>query len=120
MESPAERPGSDVVRPHVPRRRGQALGGAAPEDQEILVDDARRPEIHHQPLAGPKPIPHVDAATVAEGGDRPSGLRVEGVQELVYADEDSLLAAVAPIRHAPGPATAPAHRPAVIWVEAPH
>src|SRR2546430_10881346 len=44
VEAPAQRPGPDVVRSHVARRRRQALGRAAAEDEQVLVDDSRSEE----------------------------------------------------------------------------
>ena len=44
VEGPAQRPGSHIIGPHVARRRREALGRAAPEDEQVFVDDTGRPQ----------------------------------------------------------------------------
>src|SRR2546422_7527045 len=88
MEGPAQHPGSHVVRPHVARRRREALRRPTADDEQVLVHDPGCPERYHQLLAGPEPVPHVDTAAVAECRDGASRRGVQRIEELLHRDED--------------------------------
>ena len=119
VEGPAQRPGSHVVRPHVARRRREALRRPAADDEQVPVDDPWRPERDHQLLAGPEAVPHVDSPALAERRNGVSRRGVQGIEKLLHRDEDPLVRAIAPVDDSACATTFAPHLSPPVRVEAP-
>src|SRR5207302_382933 len=63
---------------------------------------------------------HVNTSAPPERADGAPRLRVQRVEKLLHADEDSLVLAVPPIRDTANSSPSAAHVPAAVRVEAPH
>ena len=108
VKRPAERAGSHVIGADVAGRRGQALGRAAADDIERLVDDAgaREGDALLIRIAAEIGV-EIDAPVAPEAGDRQPGRSIEGVDVAAEAGQDPAIAAVGPVGHAAAGAACP-------------
>ena len=94
-EGPAEFAGARVKSADVAWRRWERLGVAAADDEEIVVDDRRAGERDEGlGVVAAEIFAEIDAAVLAECLDGFAGGSVQRVNEVHYADEDSLAGGV--------------------------
>ena len=67
-----ERSRPHVEGPDVAGRSRQRFAGRAPDDQQVLIDDAGRGEADRFHLARPQVLAQIDPSRAAERGDRAS------------------------------------------------
>src|SRR5207244_5573740 len=96
VKRPAQLAGMHVVCPDVPGRRRTGFGRTKANDDQSLVDDARRSQRHI--VLGEiarKVLPQVDRTVIAEAPDWLTGLRIEGVEIIHDPRQQSALLPVA-------------------------
>ena len=92
VEDPAQLAGVHVKRANVTGRSGQRLGNAAPENEEVFEDRARRAGAHAQPLGGlAQSLAQIDPALIAEGGHGLACFAVERPQKTAVRHEDAIV-----------------------------
>src|SRR5262245_675411 len=122
MKGPAQAPGPRIVGANVSRRRGQSLAHQTSDDQQVLIDHARRghPDGYRLWIAA-KSHAQIHAPRVAETLDRAPRLRIDGIKPVLVAEKDPTLLLRFRTRFPIGySAIAPSPRPPpFIWIEAP-
>src|SRR5581483_10160309 len=96
MEAPAQLPAANVISSDITRSGRQGFRIASANDEQVFVDDWRAGEgDRHGGRIAPEILAQVDAALIAEAGNRLSGIGIQFVNKVPAAADD---ASVVPVR----------------------
>src|SRR5581483_8513119 len=99
MEAPAQLPAANVISSDITRSGRQGFRIASANDEQAFVDDWRAGEgDRHGGRIAPEILAQVDAALIAEAGNRLSGIGIQFVNKVHDAADDASVVPMLPVR----------------------